>query len=46
MKAALPRSLPISTVAQTILGIILGFIMQPFFLKLVMRSVLGKEKKK
>lgn len=43
MKASLKKSLPISIVFQTLIGIILGFFTQPFFLKLVKRSVLGKE---
>ncbi len=42
--SSLPRSLPISAVVQTLLGIILGFFMQPLFLKLVMWSVFGKKK--
>lgn len=46
IKSSLPKSLPISIIAQTLLGIILGFFMQPLFLKFVMWSVLGKKNSK
>ncbi|MCR4686746.1 MAG: NAD(P)H-dependent oxidoreductase [Lachnospiraceae bacterium] len=45
MKMGLKRSLPFSIIGMTLIGIILGYFTQPFFLKLVMRSVLGKEEK-
>ena len=45
MKMGLKRSLPFSIIGMTLIGIILGYFTQPLFLKLVMRSVLGKEEK-
>ena len=44
MKQSLKRSLPLSIIGMTVIGIILGFFTQPLFLKLVMRSVMGKQK--
>ena len=44
IKASLPKTLPLSALFQTLLGIVLGFFMQPLFLKFVMWSVLGKKK--
>lgn len=42
IRAAIPRSLPISAILNTIIGITIGLFTQPFFTKLVMKSVFGK----
>ncbi len=43
IKKSLPKTLPLSALLMTCIGIVLGFIFQPIFMKLVMRSVLGKD---
>jgi hypothetical protein len=42
IRAAIPRSLPLSAILNTIIGITLGLFTQPFFIKLIMKSVFGK----
>ena len=42
IKSSIPRSLPISAVLNTIIGIVFGLFTQPFFVKRITKSVFGK----
>lgn len=43
IRASIPRNLPISAILNTIIGIVFGLFTQPFFTKLIMKSVFGKK---